>query len=174
MIYDISLQWPDSTALYQGYNKKIEEYYYQKITAGWGDSDSNNNDEPEVLPPAFPAFDGRLSTPTILLLCRAVTAECLPMLRSRRLVVDRLPPWLPGQPAPMRVSQFLGRLTVQSLRHLEIRMSLGQGRLGSGWAWITVVDDLFGVLLERNRFETLRVMVRMCDPKFPNTDPKGC
>lgn len=149
MIYDLLLQWPDSHTLYKPYNDQIDQYY-RRVAAG--------SSEP------FPTFDRRasLKTPTILLLCKAITKECLPILQSRKFVVDRLPPWIPGQRLPMFISQFVGHRTLQSMRHIEIRLSLGQGRLGSGWVWLKMVGDLFKILLERNQFRHLRIVLRFC------------
>jgi len=152
MIYDISLVWPDSTALYAGYNRQIDAYYARQRR-----SPAPGGDEPEP----FPAFAPHLWTPPLLLLCRAITAECLPVLRARPLVIDRLPPWPPGADRPLAVPAFLGRRTLQSLARIDLRVSLGAGRFGSGWVWGGVVRDLFSILLERNAFRSLRLLIRL-------------
>ncbi|KAK0645647.1 hypothetical protein B0T16DRAFT_390230 [Cercophora newfieldiana] len=143
MIYEYSLDWPTSHELYAPYNSRIDDYYANK-----------DIDERE-----FPVYSGALKTPTILLLCRGITAECLPILQSRHFVVDRLPPWLPGASRPMRIPQFVGRRTIQSLRHIELRLPVGQGRFGSGWVWADIVTDIFDILRERNSFDTLKIVI---------------
>lgn len=144
IIYDVSLHWPDSKTLYSGYNEQIKEYYVKKHAG---------------VDAEFPVYSGRLSTPTILLLCKAITAECLGILKSRKLVIDRLPPWLPGAKRPMRISQFVGTATLQNLRFLEIHPAFGLGKLGSGWVWSGVVKELVEILLVRNAFERVRFVL---------------
>lgn len=146
LIYDFALHWPTSKELYAPYNRIIDAHYARQ---GSGIKED------------FPKYHGHLRTPTILLLCRAITRECLPMLRERKLVIDRLPPWLPGALRPMLVSEFIGRRTFQNLRHIEIRLPLGQGHIGSGWVWVGVIDDILKILGERNQFKDLRVVVAM-------------
>jgi len=151
MIYEYSLQWPTSLELYAGYNRRIDSYYARKL-----DGADEEFPEPNIV----------LGTPTILLLCRRVTAECLPILRSRRFVIDRLPPWLPGARRPMLVSQFIGRRTIQNISHLEIRLPVAQGLLGSAWVWVGIAIDILDILRERNTFKDLRIIICI----FENSD----
>ncbi|KAK1752144.1 hypothetical protein QBC47DRAFT_405347 [Echria macrotheca] len=143
MIYGFACIMPTASQLYAGYNRSIDAWYARGRKG------------------PFPTYDksSQLKTPTILLLCRAITAECLPILRSRQFVVDRLPPWLPGHGLPMALTDFISPRTIQNLRHIDIRCPLGQGRLGSGWVWYKLVKDLIGILSERNAFEDLRVII---------------
>jgi hypothetical protein len=145
MIYEYSLAWPTSYELYAPYNQQIDDYYA-------------NKDDPNK---KFPEYSGVLRTPTILLLCRRITAECHPVLQSKTFVIDRLPPWLPGAPRPMLFSWFIGRRTIQSLRHIELRIPAGQGRFGSGWVWAWIALDVLNILRERNSFDTLKVIITM-------------
>lgn len=141
MIYDYSLHWPTSEQLYAPYNRQRDRWYRNTAAA------------------KYPQYNGVLRAPTILLLCKKITAECLPILQARTLVINTLPPWLPYARRSMLVSQFIGRRTLQSVRHLEISVPLGQGCLGSGWAWFPVVCDLFGILRERNSFKSLKMVL---------------
>ncbi len=129
---------------------QLSAYYQRKAEA-----------ETETEPPC--RFDGRLATPTVLLLCRAITRECLPFLKERVFVVDRIPPWPRGDMAPPKISRFLGRTTFQNLRYIDIRLSLGEGSLGSGWVWGPLVDDLLDILGEWNSFDCLRILFRYHD-----------
>ena len=153
MIYGLSLNWPDSLALYRGFNNQSDEYYRKKRSGEIPDGEHDYTH--------FPVFSGKLITPTILLLCRRITTECLSILQSRSFVVDRLPPILPAAGRFMRLTQFVGRRTLQSLRRIDVRLSLCDGKLGSGWAWDRVVADLLAVLRERNCFIRLRVMIKI-------------
>ncbi|KAL8408192.1 hypothetical protein RB594_006839 [Gaeumannomyces avenae] len=114
----------------------------------------------------------RLQTPGILLVCRAITGECTPILRARTLVVDRVPPWPPGSPAPLPVSRFIGHTTLRRLHTLELRVELGRGAMGSGWVWNPLVRDLLAVLCggAGNELRRLRVVVKLfrlgCVPAY--------
>jgi len=59
----------------------------------------------------------------------------------------------------MPVSRFVGRQTIQSLRHIELRFPMGQGRFGSGWVWAGIATDILDILLERNSFATLKLVI---------------
>ncbi len=150
MVYAAALRAPDCHALYRRYDRQLSAYYQRKAEA-----------ETETEPPC--RFDGRLATPTVLLLCRAITRECLPFLKERVFVVDRIPPWPRGDMAPPKISRFLGRTTFQNLRYIDIRLSLGEGSLGSGWVWGPLVDDLLDILGEWNSFDCLRILFRYHD-----------
>ncbi|KAK3936272.1 hypothetical protein QBC46DRAFT_296550 [Diplogelasinospora grovesii] len=157
MIYEYTLQYPNSRALYSGYNRVIEEYYARRCKQGGGDGHDTDEMEEEEF---FPEFDGRLRCPTILLLCRTITSECLPMLQSQVFVIDRLPPWLPGDMRPMKISQFISNRTIQNLRNIEIRCPVGQGiGWGSGWVWADIVKEVIDILLDKNCFEHLRIVL---------------
>jgi len=147
-IYDFSLYWPTSRELYAPYNRIIDAHY-ARLRSGIEED--------------FPKYHRRFKTPTILLLCRQITDECRPMLRSRQFIIDRLPPWLPGAPRPMDLSEFIGQRTLQNLEHIEIRLPLGQGSTGSGWAWVKIFEDIFYILQARNQFKDLRVVISMLD-----------
>lgn len=66
MIYAYSLDYPSSRDLYR---RQLSAAYQPTHT--WAP---------------------RLRAPTILLLCKRITRECLPILHARTLVIDRLPP----------------------------------------------------------------------------------
>ena len=124
------------------------------------DHDDHNEEvnNPSAIPPGRRAI--RFQTPTILLLCRKITAESLPMLRARPFIIDRLPPFVSTPNAirnPLVLSDFMGRQTLQSLRHIELRVPFGQGDQGSGWAWTPIINDLFEILEEKNSFNVLLV-----------------
>lgn len=144
MIYDHILHWPDCVDLYRSFYRQIPAY--------------PTNEEPH---PSQYQYQRSLRTPTILLLCRRVTRESLPILKSRWLVIDRLPPFVPG--GLMKMTDFIGRRTLQSLHHIDLRIGLGEGPLGSGWIWTRLLDELLTILRERNAFVKLRLLVRMCD-----------
>lgn len=164
MIYDHLVQLPDSKTLYRGLRSRLSTYSLASDI-----NLANLHRGESVLLHNLVASDLTFQTPTILLLSRAITAECLPILRSRTLVISHLPPWLPGHSQPLPLTHFIGRRTLQNIRHIDLRISLGAGGtslvnpLRSGWAWKGVVEDLLAVLMEDNCFESFRVLMRMCE-----------
>lgn len=153
-----------------------------------------------------PTWTPRLRAPTILLLSKRITAECLPLLHARTLTIDRLPParfprapwhhptaagspnhdsagyeliqsnpcsrWSPaGLPVEqqhnhfMRLADFVAPQTLQSVRLIDVNVGLCEGPLGSGWAWRSVVEELLGILTQRNRCARLRLLVRLCNTR---------
>ncbi|KAK1836381.1 hypothetical protein QBC39DRAFT_367193 [Podospora conica] len=104
----------------------------------------------------------RLTTPALLLLCRQITAEALPVLQATPFVLDALPPFVFGNKLPLPVLEFIGLRTLQSMRgEIELRLPLGRGKHGSGWAWGPVVEEVLGVLRAGNRFRGLRLVVTL-------------
>ncbi|ROW05244.1 hypothetical protein VSDG_00434 [Cytospora chrysosperma] len=147
IIYDHILRWPDCVDLYRSFYRQIPAY--------------PTNEEPHS---SQYRYQRSLRTPTILLLCRRITVESLPILKSRWLVIDRLPPFVPG--GLMKITDFIGRRTLQSLNHIDLRIGLGEGPLGSGWIWTRLLDEVLAVLKERNSLVKLRLLVRMCDDQM--------
>jgi len=168
MIYDLLLRFPDAAGLYTAYNRRIDAYYRARRLASAPAPAAAAPDQAGA-GAGFPAFDGRLTTPTVLLLSRRVLKECRPALRARVFVLDRIPPWLPGALRPMAPTRFVSRPTLQAgLRRFDLRLSFGEGGLGSGWAWLPVAADVVAVLQERNCFVALRVLVRLHNMKSFN------
>ncbi|KAK3319358.1 hypothetical protein B0H66DRAFT_267606 [Apodospora peruviana] len=154
MIYEYALQWPTCRQLYAGYNRQINDFLRRRDLLA-----VDNNNEGHQPEERWPEYVQNFRTPTILLLCRQITSECLPMWHERRFVLDRLPPWPPGRARPMPVSDFIGRNTLQAMKRLEIRIQLGLGPQGSGWVWSDIACHLFGILWERNAFVHLQVVI---------------
>lgn len=146
MIYHYSLRRPDCADLYRG--------YYRQAAS---------------LPRAQRWHRAHLRTPTILLLCRRVTDESMPVLRARWFVIDRVPPCMPplpdGRGGFLRLANFIGRETLQRLEYIDLRVGLGEGPLGSGWIWNRVLDELLAILSERNALVHLRLLIRRCNPE---------
>ncbi|POS81149.1 hypothetical protein DHEL01_v200472 [Diaporthe helianthi] len=144
MIYNISLLRPACADLYRAYYKK-------------------NAARPKAKRWARP----HLKTPTILLLCKRITDESMPILRARWLIIDRLPPCAPplpdGKGGFMRMADFIGRETLQRLEYIDLRVGLGEGPLGSGWIWNRMLDELLAILREKNALVHFRLLIRRCD-----------
>lgn len=144
MIYNISLQRPACADLYRCY------YKY-------------NAARPKNKRWARP----HLKTPTILLLCKRITDESMPVLRARWFIIDRLPPCAPplpdGRGGFMRLANFIGRETLQRLEYIDLRIGLGEGPLGSGWIWNRMLDELLAILKEKNALVHFRLLIRRCN-----------
>lgn len=147
MIYDHSLYWPDCVDLYRSFYSQISAY--------------SPIEKPQL---SQYQYERTFRTPTVLLLCRRITEESLPILKSRCFVIDRLPPFVPG--GLMKITDFIGQRTLQSLHHIDLRIGLGEGPLGSGWIWMRLLDELLTILKDRNAFVKLRLLVRLCDKQI--------
>ncbi|KAI6359657.1 hypothetical protein MCOR25_006985 [Pyricularia grisea] len=160
-IYEHLIQLPTSHELYAEYYTQIRTYLSRKSQrrrdGGFISDDKTNKQDDEP----FPTYKANLRTPSILLVSRAITDECLSILQTRILTVDRIPPWVPGAADPMRVSSFIGRATLQNLRHVDLRIDLGRGRHGSAWIWTKLAEDLLDVLAASSRLLSLRVVLRL-------------
>lgn len=156
MIYNYSLHYPDSRQLYAP--------YYRRPSTNKATSTSK--------------WEPNLRAPTILLLNKRITNECLPILKSTKLVINRLPPPITsdihnpylednfGCPQPslfMRLSEFISPRTLQNIPEIDINVGLCEGPLGSGWAWKPVVYELLKILSQRNACSKLRLVIRLCN-----------
>lgn len=148
MIYIISLERPACADLYRCYYKQ-------------------NAARPKDKRWARP----HLKTPTILLLCKRITDESMPVLKARWFIIDRLPPCAPPLPLPdggggfMRLANFIGRETLQQLQYIDLRIGLGEGPLGSGWIWNRMLDELLVILKEKNALVHFRLLIRRCNKR---------
>ncbi|KAI1763633.1 hypothetical protein GGR53DRAFT_360652 [Hypoxylon sp. FL1150] len=110
-----------------------------------------------------------LRTPTILLLCKQITREALSLLCNQVFVIDRIPPWLMGNAAPLPLTHFVGRRTLQNLLFVEIKISLGDSaNIGSGGVWIGLLNDLLDAWSERNRLVRLHIVFKLSNVMRPN------
>lgn len=85
-------------------------------------------------------------TPTVLLLNRQITAEALPVLRAKTLVLDTPPPCTPSLARPMDITEFIGETTLQHVRRVLLRMDL---TMEAHW-WAKTVETLLDVWCVKN------------------------
>lgn len=103
-----------------------------------------------------------LQTPTILLLCRQITREALSMLHCQSFNIDRIPPWVMGNPMPLPITNFISRPTLQTLRFAEIKISLGESTdFGSGKVWLGLLDDVLNAWSQHNCLVRLHVVFKL-------------
>lgn len=100
-------------------------------------------------------------TPTVLLLNKQITREALLILRSRVLVIDRVPPWPTGSSRPLEICNFIRRDTLLKVRYLELRVAFGEGDSGNGDVWLKVARDLLYALASRNSIIELKVLIKL-------------
>lgn len=65
----------------------------------------------------------------------------------------------------MKLTDFIGRATLQNIIHLDLRVGVCEGPLGSAWIWKYVVEELYEILSKRNCVATLRLLIRICDKR---------
>lgn len=107
-------------------------------------------------------------TPTIYLLSKQITQEALLMLRSRVLVIDRVPPWPMGRSSPLEICNFISRDTLLRVRYLELRVAFGEGDSGHGDVWLKVLKDLMCALASRsNSIMEIKVLVKIHGLQVP-------
>ncbi|KAI1377650.1 hypothetical protein F4677DRAFT_444238 [Hypoxylon crocopeplum] len=111
----------------------------------------------------------KLRTPTILLLCKQITREALAVLYLQPFIFDRLPPWLMGNSSPLSLVNFISRSTLQTLRFVQIKISLGDNTaFRSGSVWLRLLSDVLKVWSERNSLVRLQIMFKLSNVTKPN------
>ncbi|KAI1819035.1 hypothetical protein F4861DRAFT_534787 [Xylaria intraflava] len=107
-------------------------------------------------------FTLKLCTPTILLLCKQITREALTVFRLRPFVIDRIPPWVMGDTKPLPLTHLISKDTLQNLRFVEIKLSLGDGqKCFSGHVWLQVLEDILRAWSGKNSLIRLKVMIKV-------------
>lgn len=110
-----------------------------------------------------------LRTPTILLLCKQITREALSILYLQPFVIDRIPPWIMGNPSPLSLIDFISRPTFQNLRFVQIKIPLGENNeFRSGQVWLQLLDDVLDAWSERNSLLRLQIMFKLSNVTRPN------
>ncbi|KAK1771684.1 hypothetical protein QBC33DRAFT_161782 [Phialemonium atrogriseum] len=146
IIYDMSLELPDSHTLYRDYNRQIGKYYVRR---------SMRVEE------EFPVYHGRLRTSTNLTPVPGHHEGVPPGPQDPEPGCRPPAAVTPGREPAKMLCQFLGVQTLQSLRFLEVRLALGHGKHGSGWVWSELLVELVAILLRKNVFEKLRFVISM-------------
>lgn len=132
--------------------RELSDAYYEQLDA----SRTRNRSSP------LRSFTIRYSTPTVLLLCKQVTRESLSVLRLRPFVIDRIPPWVMGHPKPLPLTCLISKHTLQNIRFVEIKLSLGDGEMYlSGRVWFWVLEDVMRAWSGRNSLIRLKVMIKV-------------
>ncbi|XXG98420.1 hypothetical protein Hte_004743 [Hypoxylon texense] len=157
-IYRYSVRYPTCRSLY--------DYYY--------DQKEKAKAKIELRPRSVNTKVSRhskvpLRTPTILLLCKQITREALSFLYCQVFVIDRIPPWLMGNSAPLPLTDFVSRPTLQSLRFVEIKISLGESiNVGSGGIWLGLLNGVLDAWSERNALVRLHIVFKLSNVTRPN------
>lgn len=141
MIYQLCVHYPSCSELFDAFYAQKEKQEMDKKGKGKQSLDTISNPREATI---------RLRTPTILILCKQVTREVLPILHERVFVVDRVPPWVMGHEFPLLFTDFISSRTLQSIRHIDLRITLGEGHLGCGKVWLKLVGDLLRSLKDHS------------------------
>jgi len=147
MIYEYSLHYPTCRDLY-------DAYYGQLAACQTYNANS--------IPDKRAQFTVKLFTPTILLLCKDITREALAVLWLRPFVIDRVPPWIMGHDSPLPLTTLISRETLQSLRFVEIKLSLGDSEsVSSGEIWLQVLGCVLKAWSASNSLVRLKVVFKV-------------
>jgi hypothetical protein len=141
MIYQLSVHYPSCSELFDSFYVQKEKQDRDKKGKGKQSLDSIARARDATI---------RLHTPTILILCKQITREVLPILHERVFVIDRVPPWVMGHEFPLLFTDFISNRTLQSIRHIDLRITLGEGHLGCGKVWLKLVGDLLRSLKDHS------------------------
>ncbi len=133
-IYTYAVNWPDLRVPFARLSRECE-----RVEAIW-----ESKRDPKCTFPS-PRVAAR-TTPTILLLNRQITAEALPILRDKTLVLDTLPPYTPFLGRPMDITDFIGEATLQRVRRVSLKMDLVLDARG----WAKTVETLLDVWCVKN------------------------
>ncbi len=133
-IYTYAIDWPDLRVPFTRLAREC-----QRVEANW-----ESRREPKCTIPS-PRVAAR-TTPTLLLLNRQITAEALPVLRAKTLVLETLPPYTPFLGRPMDITDFIGEATLQRVRRVLLKMDLVMDARG----WAKTVETLLDVWCVKN------------------------
>ncbi|KAI0457506.1 hypothetical protein F5B21DRAFT_80836 [Xylaria acuta] len=143
-IYQYAINYPTCRELFDAYYDQVEKFRVHTING------------------ISCGFSASLHTPTILLLCKQITREALTVLRLRPFVIDRIPPWIMGNAKPLPLTHLISKGTLQNIRFVEIKLSLGDcENYSSGRVWFQVLDDVLRAWSGKNSLLRLKVMIKV-------------
>lgn len=133
-IYTFAVDWPDLRVPFARLSRECE-----RVEAIW---ESTRDPKCTFSSPRVTAH----TTPTVLLLNRQITAEALPVLHAKTLVLDTLPPYTPLLARPMDITEFIGETTLQHVRRVLLKMDLTMEARG----WAKTVETVLDVWCVKN------------------------
>ena len=96
----------------------------------------------------------KMTTPTILLLNRQITAEAQDTLRKKTLIINSPPPVCLALGKAMDVTEFIGDVTLQKAYHVLLDLDLEHQD------WLATTETLLDVWCEENSLKSLHVRVK--------------
>ncbi|KAH8163828.1 hypothetical protein CIB48_g4401 [Xylaria polymorpha] len=143
-IYQYIVKYPTCRELFDAYYDQVDKFRVRNINS------------------ISCGFSIRHCTPTILLLCKQITREALAVLRLRPFVIDRIPPWIMGNAKPLPLTSLISKITLQNIRFVEIKLSLGDcENYSSGRVWFQVLEDVLRAWSAKNSLLRLKVMIKV-------------
>ncbi|KAI1755604.1 hypothetical protein F4782DRAFT_411707 [Xylaria castorea] len=143
-IYQYAVNYPTCRELFDAYYDQADKFRVRNING------------------VSCGFSISLHTPTILLLCKQITREALAVLRLRPFIIDRIPPWIMGNAKPLPLTCLISKSTLQNVRFVEIKLSLGDcENYSSGRVWFQVLEDVLRAWSGKNSLLRLKVMVKV-------------
>ncbi|KAI1095751.1 hypothetical protein F5B19DRAFT_265475 [Rostrohypoxylon terebratum] len=151
IIYSYAIDYPSCRRLYDSYYDQREKATRSRST------NSKHSHSPF------------LRTPTILLLCKQITREALSLLYLQPFIIDRIPPWVMGDPSPLSLLNFIGKRTLQNLRFVQIKIPLGENAyVRSGKVWLEVLQDVINAWSEKHSLVRLQIMFKISNVNTRN------
>ncbi|KAI0186201.1 hypothetical protein EV127DRAFT_439598 [Xylaria flabelliformis] len=143
-IYQYAVNYPTCREIFDAYYDQLDKFRVRNMSGVLCD------------------FSVGFHTPTILLLCKQITREALAVLRLRPFVIDRIPPWIMGNAKPLPLTYLIGKSTLQNVRFVEIKLSLGDcENYSSGRVWFQVLEDILKAWSGKNSLLRLKVMIKV-------------
>jgi hypothetical protein len=141
-IYEFALDWPNLKPTFETIKAQNQQHekYYRKHYASNGVSPKLSVD--------------RVTTPSILLLNRQITAEAQDTLRKKTLVINSPPPVCQAFRKAMDITEFIGDITLQKAYHVLLDMDLEHQD------WLTTIETLLDVWCMENSLKSLYVRVK--------------
>ncbi|TRX98738.1 hypothetical protein FHL15_000080 [Xylaria flabelliformis] len=143
-IYQYAVNYPTCREIFDAYYDQLEKFKVRNMNG------------------VLCGFSVGFHTPTILLLCKQITREALAVLRLRPFVIDRIPPWIMGNAKPLPLTYLISKNTLQNVRFVEIKLSLGDcENYSSGRVWFQVLEDVLKAWSGKNSLLRLKVMIKV-------------
>jgi hypothetical protein len=108
-----------------------------------------------------------MSTPSLLLLNRQITAEACEIIYQKPFVMASTPPYIPQLAKPMDITEFISESTLQNLRFVVLNMDLNHNpNLMSGGAkrWLKTVEMLLDIWYVKNNLKRVEVQATYTAP----------
>ncbi|CAJ2513504.1 Uu.00g016230.m01.CDS01 [Anthostomella pinea] len=153
MIYQYAVNYPSCRSMYDAYYSQAKRAKCRPVSRVCHEDCSCAKNPVGIL---------EHRAPTILLLSKQITREALTVLYLRTFTIDRIPPWIMGEMHPRPITDFISEGTLQSIRFVEIKVSLGDSHHAkSGQVWLRILKDVLVAWSKKNSLVRIKVMFKV-------------